>query len=183
MASPLAYFITFHCYGTWLQGQEPGSVDRAHNQPGTPFLPPDPETRRAHRDRMSQPPYYLNTERQTMVLQAIQEVCRYRKWRLIAAHIRVSHVHVVVSAESPPEKVMNDFKAYASRALNQAGIDPPGRERWSRHGSTRYLNDDEAVVGAADYVVRRQGEPMVVYEEAGTCPGADTESVSSSFAP
>jgi hypothetical protein len=37
----LAYFITFHTYGTWLHGTERGSVDRAHNTLGTPLLPPD----------------------------------------------------------------------------------------------------------------------------------------------
>jgi hypothetical protein len=41
MDTPLAYFITFTCHGTWLHGDERGSVDRGHNAPGTPFLPPD----------------------------------------------------------------------------------------------------------------------------------------------
>ncbi len=43
MDLPLAYFITFHCYGTWLQGDAPGSVDRSHNQPGA--LPSFRQTR------------------------------------------------------------------------------------------------------------------------------------------
>ncbi len=36
---PLAYFITFRCYGTWLHGDRRGSVDRFHNIYGTPRLP------------------------------------------------------------------------------------------------------------------------------------------------
>jgi hypothetical protein len=43
MSEPLAYFITFTTYGAWLHGRKPGSVDRDHNAPGTPFLPADPE--------------------------------------------------------------------------------------------------------------------------------------------
>ena len=35
----LAYFITFRCYGTWLHGDERGSVDRFHNIYGMPFIP------------------------------------------------------------------------------------------------------------------------------------------------
>jgi hypothetical protein len=73
-------------------------------------------------------------------------------------------VHIVVTSSNPPEKVMNDFKAYASRALNAAGVDPADRKRWSRHGSTRYLNDPIAVVETVDYVLRRQGEPIAVYD-------------------
>jgi REP element-mobilizing transposase RayT len=165
MGAPLAYFITFHCYGTWLQGHEAGSVDRDHNEPGTAFLPPSPEARFLHRQRMDQPPYHLDAARRGLVLRAIQEVCAYRGWRLRAAHVRSNHVHVVVTADGPPEKAMNDFKAYASRALNAAGLDERGRERWARHGSTRYLNDEAAVVAGVDYVVRGQGEPMAVYED------------------
>lgn len=34
---PVAYFITFTTYGTWLQGRDPGWVDRQHNQYGAPI--------------------------------------------------------------------------------------------------------------------------------------------------
>ena len=35
---PLAYFITFTCYGTWLHGNKETAVDRDHNIPQTPFF-------------------------------------------------------------------------------------------------------------------------------------------------
>jgi hypothetical protein len=44
---------------------------------------------------------------------------------------------VVVEADLLPEKVMNEFKAYSSRALNSLGMDGPEPRRWARHGSTR----------------------------------------------
>lgn len=33
--TPLAYLITFRTYGTWLHGDERGSVDKNHNKFGT----------------------------------------------------------------------------------------------------------------------------------------------------
>ena len=72
-------------------------------------------------------------------------------------------MHVIVEAEVPPEKVMNDFKAYASRALNQLGRDEPGPRRWARHGSTRWLWKDQDVREAIRYVVEEQGEAMAVF--------------------
>ena len=30
--TPLAYFISFRTYGTWLHGDERGSIDRFHNR-------------------------------------------------------------------------------------------------------------------------------------------------------
>ena len=35
---PLAYLITFRCYGTWLHGDERGSMDRTHNVFGAPKI-------------------------------------------------------------------------------------------------------------------------------------------------
>jgi hypothetical protein len=35
----LAYLITFRSYGTWLHGDNRGSVDRFHNRFGEPYLP------------------------------------------------------------------------------------------------------------------------------------------------
>jgi hypothetical protein len=59
---------------------------------------------------------------------------------------------------------MNDFKTYASRALNRASLDEPTRKRWTRHGSTRYVNDERYLADAINYVLNRQGEKMETYE-------------------
>ena len=77
--------------------------------------------------------------------------------------MRSNHVHVVVEAEVPPEKVMNDLKAYSSRALNQLARQQPSRRRWAGHGSTRWLWKDWDVREAIHYVVGEQGEPMAVF--------------------
>lgn len=161
---PLSYLITFTCYGARLHGNFKGSVDRRHNIPGTPVLPPDEQQLRAAQELLTGPPYALDDQRRLLVLKSIQEVCQYRGWSLLAAHVRTNHVHVVVQAFSPPEKVLNDFKAYASRHLNQAGLDEPDCKRWTRHGSTRYLWKPEQVEAAIHYTVREQGEPLAVYE-------------------
>ena len=62
-----------------------------------------------------------------------------------------------------PEKILNELKAYASRKLNQAGLDAPDRRRWARHGSTRYLWKRDEVESAIGYVADWQGDPMAVY--------------------
>ena len=38
----LAYFLTWTTYGTRLHGDQRGSIDAAHNTPGTDILLPDP---------------------------------------------------------------------------------------------------------------------------------------------
>jgi REP element-mobilizing transposase RayT len=164
MGEPLAYFITFTTYGTWLPGRAPGSVDREHNVPGTPFLPADAEMEAKHRAALRQEPYFLDEPRRKVVLHTISEVATHRGWKLWAVHVRTNHVHIVVTAASKPEKVMIDFKAWASRCLREALNEPPDRDRWSQHGSTRYLNSEPALQAEIVYVVDRQGEPMACFD-------------------
>jgi REP element-mobilizing transposase RayT len=116
------------------------------------------------RQIMDQPPYGLDTTRREIVADSMLERCTERHWRLLAAHVRTNHVHIVVEAEARPERVMNDLKSYASRCLNRLGLDVPGRKRWARHGSTRWLWKPENVSAAIHYVVDGQGEPMAVFE-------------------
>ena len=103
MSAPLAYFITFTTYGSWLHGRDPGSVDRHHNIPGTPFLPVNRELEESHRKAMRQAPYLLDEARRSVVLQTIHEVANHRRWRLWAVHVRTNHVHIIVTAALPPE--------------------------------------------------------------------------------
>jgi REP element-mobilizing transposase RayT len=113
---------------------------------------------------MTQEHYLLDAIRRPVVLKTLQEVCSYRGWTLLAAHVRSNHVHVVATANCKPEHVMNALKAYSSRALNNLGVDHLDRRRWARHGSTCYLWTREAVSAVIQYVVREQGEAMAVFE-------------------
>ena len=160
----MTYLITFACYGCHLHGSKSGSIDAAHNVPGTMILEGNSARAALEVQRMEQAPYRLDQIRRDAVLEAIQEVSAHRGWRLLAAHVRSNHVHTVVEAETPPEQVMSDFKAYASRRLNRMKLDEPNRKRWARHGSTRWLWKPQHVSAAMLYVVAEQGDAMSAFE-------------------
>jgi REP element-mobilizing transposase RayT len=159
----MRYCLTFACYGCHRHGDESGSVDRSHNLPGSRVLEADPTQAATERQGMLQTPYSLDRNSQAAVLEALREVCLHHRWILLAAHVRTNHVHVIVEAEVRPERVMNDFKSYASRWLNPLGRNGPDRKRWARHGSTRWLWRDQDVQEAIRYVGDGQGEPMEVF--------------------
>ena len=114
---------------------------------------------------MQRPIYHLDEKRRSLVLSSLREACFRRDWVLLAAHVRTSHVHAVVHATVPPEKILPAFKAYASRHLNRTGWDPPQVKRWTRHGSTVYLWSTVRVHSAIRYVIEGQGPKMTVFEE------------------
>jgi len=124
----------------------------------------DPQRASSELLRMDQLPYEMETRRREVVLAALRERCQQRHWNLLAAHLRMNHVHIVVEGEARPERIMNDIKSYASRCLNQLGLDEPERKHWARHGSTRWLWKPEHVSAAIHYVVDGQGEPMAVFK-------------------
>lgn len=163
-AIPLAYFITFTCYGTWLHGEKSTSVDHLNNTPGADFLSVNSKRADLVKKQMSETPYFLDESRRRIVLQSILEVCSYRQWVLLAAHVRSNHVHCVIHAILQPEQIMNTIKSYASRHLNEAKLDGDRVNRWTRHGSTRYLWKEAEVEATIQYVVNEQGLPMAVFE-------------------
>lgn len=132
--------------------------------PGTRLAEANPERVAIKRQQMNRLPYLLDLRRRATVLDALREVCLHCGWSLWAAHVRTNHIHSVVEADVRPEKIMHAFKSYASRNLNLLGIDEPDRKRWARHGSTRWLWNDEDVQKAIYYVVSGQGEPMEVHQ-------------------
>lgn len=164
----MIYLITFACYGCHLHGDPSGSVDRYHNLPGGRLLEADPQLLRAESRSMDQAPYRIGPSQRQIVMAALLDRCQQQEWKLLAAHVRTNHVHVVVEVEARPERIMNDLKSYASRCLNRRGTDQPVRKRWARHGSTRWLWKPEHVSAAVGYVVEEQGEPMAVFKAPQT---------------
>jgi hypothetical protein len=56
--------------------------------------------------------------------------------------------------------MMNDFKAYASRRLSEAGFEASACIRWTRHGSTKYIWDADYLSNAVNYALNKQGAAM-----------------------
>jgi REP element-mobilizing transposase RayT len=91
-----------------------------------------------------------------VVSEAIQTTIRIRNWHQSALNVRTNHVHVVVWAPAPVDSVMTALKANATRALRIHRMAGPKQGIWSRHGSTRFLWDDESLAAACDYVTNGQ---------------------------
>jgi REP element-mobilizing transposase RayT len=138
-------------------------VDAEHNTFNTPLKDGNDRLHHLSEEAMAQEPYTLDTERRACVMATIREVCDHRGWILFAAHVRNTHLHVVVHGNHPPERIGGDFKSYASRRLNQAGFGHSERRRWARHQSNPYLWSIGTVQAAMRYTIHEQGEPMQVF--------------------
>jgi REP element-mobilizing transposase RayT len=167
---PIAYLITFRCYATWMHGDERGSVDRAHNQYGTPFIPQNNRWREYSTHLVKHEPGTLDAAQRAAVDLAIRETCEIRCWLLDAINVRTNHVHVVVSAQVRPELILTAFKANSTRQMRAAGCWPHEHSPWSVGGSRRYLWTEMSVERAIDYVINGQGGPMPDFNAASDEP-------------
>ena len=157
---PLAYLITFRTYGTWLAGDERGSIDKFHNKYGGPHAIHSEARSSIHQTRLKSEPFLLSANSRRAIEQAFREVCEYRNWVLIALNIRTNHVHLVIAATAPSGKMLNDLKSYATRKLREIGEWEHSHSPWVDKGSRRNLWNQSHIDRAAEYVVNGQGGPL-----------------------
>lgn len=161
MPQPLAYHLTWHTYGSWLQGHERGWVNRKESG----IRQPQSDLEIANQDRLKSLTVYLTEDQRNCVHTTIYQVCKFREWTILAVNCQPTHVHAVIASEEIPEKVMNQLKSWASRRLNEKGR----REYpwWSRHGSTKWINDQRYLEEVLNYVLNRQSHGRSILCEGG----------------
>ncbi|MFL5342373.1 MAG: hypothetical protein ACJ8F7_19670 [Gemmataceae bacterium] len=153
MIYPVAWFITWTTYGTWLHGDARGSfVDHS-------YFPADPELERSSRSQMTGDSIYLTDAQRGIVDETIVNECTRQGWELHERNVRTNHVHLVVSAARPGEFVRSRLKALAAKALSDdAGLPAArgsnGRRRWWTEKGNIVAVEDEKTLEAVTVYVR-----------------------------
>ena len=156
--TPLAYLITFRSYGTWLHGDNRGSVDRHRNVYGSPFIPTNRSWRQHNVESLKGAPVLFSKRQRAVVTAAIKETCEIRKWALYSVNVRTNHCHVVIFALDGPSKILNALKANATRELREGGLWRSAGSPWADGGSKRYLWTEQQLTEAIEYVEFGQGD-------------------------
>src|SRR4026209_1802609 len=73
--TPLAYFISFRSYGTWLHGDKRGSIDRFHNRYKTPYMARSEIWRDYNQQHLRTEPLLLKAVHRKWIEAAIRETC------------------------------------------------------------------------------------------------------------
>jgi len=177
----MTWLLTWNTYGTRLPGDARGFVSgvraaagarEVHNQPGTPVDADVPALRRYAASVMAHPIVLLEPHHAAALMGQFRETAAHRGWALAALAVMANHVHLVVECPDTISggRLLADFKAYATRKLDQLAAEP--RRWWTERGSTRALKCPEAVSAAVEYV-KQQHAPLVVwYRVAELASGA-----------
>jgi REP element-mobilizing transposase RayT len=160
MQDPIAFFLTWSTYGTWLPGDARGWVEY---QRGIQL--PNPILELECSARMAEDACILGPRQRQRVEQQVAETCAYRGWRLHAVNCRTNHVHVVLSASANPKSIREQLKAWCTRRLKEleaeCGVPETERrvQRWAERGSIRRVFSDDDLAVVVDYVVNQQDNP------------------------
>lgn len=166
------WLLTWTTYGTWLPGERKGFVSSVvvdgkvelHNQTGMPIDADMPALREHALRLLKGKPIYLGTEQASLCLEQFRETAKIRQWQLLGIAIMANHVHLVVGVQDDPDpnKLLHNFKSYASRKLNTHCPRPPSETWWTKDGSKRKLPDLKAIQNAIGYL-RRQHAPLAMW--------------------
>ena len=156
MSEPLAYLITWTCYGTWLPGDKRGWVDANESGIQTPHSGRRIQAQR----RMTESPCTLSQAERQIVADTIRRHCAIRGWQLYAVSARTNHVHVVVAANTDPDTVMSELKSWCTRRLKEyqqaCGESTIRQNWWTEQGSTHWINNERHLENAIQYVLEGQ---------------------------
>lgn len=158
---PLAYLFTFRTYGTWLHGDEKGSVNRFRNRYKSHYLPHEPSWLERNSAKLKSPPVLLDAAMRSKVELAIRECCDHRDWFLNAINVRTNHAHVVSAiGESKAAMALGAFKANATRELRNCNLWAFDHSPWVDKGSIRSLWNQQHISRAVNYVLFGQGDEL-----------------------
>lgn len=85
MRDPLAYFLTWTTYGTWLPGDQRGWVKE-----GEGFQVPDWKAEHEARRKLAEEPFHLTAAQREVVEATIVRHCEIRGWHLFAKACRTN---------------------------------------------------------------------------------------------
>jgi REP element-mobilizing transposase RayT len=183
------WLVTSSFYGQWLPGDDRGSVTSVlerrpgdpatrarleHARPGDEYEEAMPGLRLAAAEQLKCAPICVDLTKAEALFEQFQETAEKRGWILHAVSIMFNHIHLVV--ETPPavgkKQLLQSFKSYGSRRLNEIFGRQPSDTWWSDGGSCRIIR---YLAASIFYVCHRQPNPLLIWSrERGRIPPGES---------
>ncbi len=87
-SNPTCVFYYIYLLWNLVPGEKDTYVDRQHNIYRTKFLNFNVNQAGKSQKASQDEPYYLDDSRRKIVLASVLEVCKYKQWTLLAAHVQ-----------------------------------------------------------------------------------------------
>jgi hypothetical protein len=162
----LAYHITWGTYGTRLHGDPRGTVDRSHNEPGTPVLGYDEHRWEREKSNLKFRPVFLTRPQMILIESLLPEICDRGHWTHITGAAGPDHVHEILRSPFDPETIRRLLKRWLGQELferykGEPGCPQPGTGAtwWAECGSIKWIDNDRYLTNATRYVTDQRATP------------------------
>lgn len=151
MPDPIAFFITWPTYGTWLPGDERGWVEYRHG-----WQLPSQNLHDSCRACLPEEQCVLSVPERQIVLKQILQTFDFRKWIHYASDCRSNHAHIVIgAANTTPKKIRVDVKAWCTRRFREHSR-ADWENWWAERGSIRFVWTEASLQTVIQYVTESQ---------------------------
>ena len=152
MSGPLAYFITWTVYGTFLPGDERWWRHRQQGASG-----PSVGLRQWTKDRLVHPIKLLTSDERIACESAIDEICDFRGWTQWARSARTNHVHVLLTGtDKKPELIRDQIKAKCTLEIRKTNLSFVDRPIWTKRGDIEFIDTEDEINECQIYINEAQ---------------------------
>lgn len=150
------WHITWGTYATRLHGSARPTVDKQHNERGTPFLVRNAEREAFAHALLNYEPVQLSHEHRVLIENVMPGTCQRGGWDYRTCAAASDHVHLLcdVPREIHGEKVRRLAKRWVGQMLSEQWPIVKGATWWAEEGSNnafRYIERQRAThAGAGD---------------------------------
>ena len=149
---PLAYFITWTVYGSFLPGD---ARWWRHKKQGTSA--PTAGLRQWSKNRLLHPIKLLTPDDRGACESAIDEICVFRGWKLWARSARSNHVHVLVTAtDRKPNLIRDQIKGKCTLEIRKTNTDFVDRPVWTTRGDIEFIDTEDEINECQIYIHEAQ---------------------------
>ncbi len=149
---PIAFFITWTVYGTFLQGDERGWRRRMNG-----YQASQPRLATWRRERLKHTIKLLSHAQQSAIDAEIERLAAFRGWYVWTTSARTNHVHTVISANGYAGNVVRDqLKANCTRVLRERWPVFIDRPVWTIGGDWECINSERDLEQLVAYVSEAQ---------------------------
>ncbi|MBQ6615780.1 MAG: transposase [Thermoguttaceae bacterium] len=164
------WFLTWTSYGQWLPGEQKGFVSNKfehgirepkNNVPGMPYDADFSDLKAYSQSLLKTKPVLLSYQKAVLIHEQFEETASFHNWRVIACSIMVNHIHLLVGVLGDPEPkvLLQKFKSYASRKLNQTYPNLDKGRWWTAGGSYRKIDTENSFKRCIEYILT-QNAPL-----------------------
>ena len=146
--TPIAYLITFRCYGTWLHGDTSGSVNKFNDKYSSPFIKTSTIRETENKNKLKGEAVKLNSKQRKIVEQTIREVS-FKGLGFHALKVRTIIFTSCSTGSHSAKSALSAFKWSSTRNLKQ-NIWNYEHSPWSDKGSERFLWNEKSLEIAMD---------------------------------